>query len=102
MKAYKVDIQIERKNYGFVKFITQLNDGNLFYYEHAHSTEERWEDDDHYNYLVELSENDYSDKNGILPKNSLYNILKQNSDDIIFGGINYKIKKKIFIRLMLQ
>jgi hypothetical protein len=96
MKAYKVDIQIERKNYGYVEFITQLNDGNIFYYEHARSTEGQWEDDYHYNYLVELSENDYSDKNDILTKDSLYNILKQNSDDIIFGGINYKIKKENF------
>jgi hypothetical protein len=42
--------------------------------------------------LIELSGNQYSDKTDILPKNSDYNILKQNSDDIIFGGINYKVK----------
>jgi len=35
--------------------------------------------------LVELSENDYTDKTDILPENSYKNILKQNSDDIIFG-----------------
>ena len=39
MKAYKFDIQIETKYHGRVKFISQLNDGNLFYYEYDHSTE---------------------------------------------------------------
>jgi hypothetical protein len=92
MKTYKVDIQIKSDHYGTVKFIFQLNDGKLFYYEHSHSSEGPWEDDDFYNYLIELSGNQYSDKTDILPKNSDYNILKQNSDDIIFGGINYKVK----------
>jgi len=93
MKTYKVDIEIKSKYLGSVKFISQLNDGKLFYYERYHSSEWAWEDDVHYNYLVELLENDYSDKTDILLEGSLYNILKQNSDDIIFGGINYKIKK---------
>ena len=93
MKTYKVDIEIKSKYDGSVKFISQLNDGNLFYYVLDHSTEGPWEDDYYYNYLVELSGNQYSDKTDILPEGSIYNILKQNSDDIIFGGINYKVKK---------
>ena len=96
MKTYKVDIQIKAKYDGRVKFISQLNDGNLFYYEHSHSTEGPWEDDDFYNYLIELSGNQYSDKTDIFPKDSNYNILKQNSDDIIFGGINYEIKNESY------
>ena len=56
------------------------------------SSEGPWEDDDDYNYLLELSENQYSYKTDIFPKDSKYNILKQNSDNIIFGGINYENK----------
>ena len=92
MKTYKIDIQIETQYHCRVKYILQLNDGNLFYYGHDHSSEGPWEDDDYYNYLIELSENQYSDKTDIFPKNSKYNILKQNSDNIIFGGINYENK----------
>ena len=45
MKAYKVDIQIQSQYDGRIKFISQLNDGKLFYYKLDHSTEGPWEDD---------------------------------------------------------
>ena len=72
------------RNIMVVKLISQLNDGKLFYYKRYHSQEWAWEDEAHYNYLVELSENYYSDKTNILPEGSIYNILKQNSDDIVW------------------
>ena len=52
MKTYKVDIEIKSQYHGTVKFISQLNDGKLFYYKLDHSTEGPWEDDIHYNYLL--------------------------------------------------
>ena len=62
MKTYKVDIEIKSQYHGTVKFISQLNDGKLFYYKLDHSTEGPWEDDYYFNYLIELSGNQYSDK----------------------------------------
>ena len=37
MKTFKIDIQIQSKYDGRIKFISQLNDGNLFYYKLNHS-----------------------------------------------------------------
>lgn len=90
MKSYKVDIKIKSKK---VKFILQLKDNKLFYYSYEHDSEGIWSDYYHYNNLIELSEKEYKDKNSVLPVPSKYNILRQFSDTILFGGINYCIKQ---------
>ena len=90
MKDYKVDIKI---NISYVNFILQLKDSKIFYSCHSHETEGPYIDDYFYNYLIEISYNNYEDKSSILPENSKYSILREYSDKILFGGINYSIKK---------
>ena len=89
MKDYKVDIKI---NISYVNFILQLKDSKIFYSCHSHETEGPYIDDYFYNYLIEISYNNYEDKSSILPENSKYSILREYSDKILFGGINYSIK----------
>ena len=93
MKTYRVDIQINI-NIQKVKFIFQLSDNKLFYFTFSHETEWAYTDDYYYNYLIELSGNTYKDVSKILPQSSLYNILREYSDKILFGGISYSSKKK--------
>ena len=90
MKDYKVDIKI---NINYVNFILQLKDSKIFYFCHSHETEGPYIDDYFYNYLVDISYNTYEDKSCALPENSKYSILREYSDKILFGGINYYIKK---------
>lgn len=87
----KVDIKIglnDRK----IKFILQLSDNKLFYYTRSYETEGPYLDEYFYNNLIELSENTYKDMTHILPKESKYNILREYSDKILFGGISYSNK----------
>ena len=91
MKTYKIDIIIELKyDSPYLKFMYQLNNGKLFYYVYDNSTEGPAEDEYFYNYLIELSDKNYLDKTDILPKESKYNILREYSDNILFGGITYE------------
>ena len=90
MKTYKVDIKIDF-SIQVVKFILQLSDNKLFYYTYSHETEGAYTDVDYYNYLIELSGNTYKDVSKILPSDSLFNIMREYSDKILFGGINYSL-----------
>ena len=91
MKTYKVDIKID-VGIQKVTFIFQLSDNKLFYFAYSHETEWAYTDDYYYNYLIELSGNTYKDVSKILPSsNSYYNIMREYSDEILFGGINYSI-----------
>ena len=90
MKTYKVDLKI---NISDVKYALQLKDNKIFYYCHSHETEGPYIDDYFYNYLIELSYYDYEDKSSVLPEDSKYSILREYSDKILFGGINYSIEK---------
>ena len=90
MKDYKVDIKI---SISYVNFILQLKDSKIFFSCHSHETEGPYIDDYFYNYLVDISYNNYEDKSCALPENSKYSILREYSDKILFGGINYSIKK---------
>ena len=92
MKTYRVDIQIDI-NIQEVKFIFQLSDSKLFYFTFSHETEWAYTDDYYYNYLIEISGNTYKDVSKILPQVSLYNILWEYSDKILFGGISYSLDK---------
>ena len=87
----KVDIKIDLK-YRKIKFILQLSDNKLFYYTRSYETEGPYLDEYFYNNLIELSENTYKDMTHILPKESKYNILREYSDKILFGGISYSNK----------
>ena len=87
----KVDIKIDLKDRK-IKFILQLSDNKLFYYTRSYETEGPYLDEYFYNNLIELSENTYKDMTHILPKESKYNILREYSDKILFGGINYSNK----------
>ena len=90
MKDYKVDLKICISH---VNFILQLKDNKLFYSCHSHETEGPYIDDYFYNYLIEISYNNYDDKSSILPESSKYSTLREYSDKILFGGINYSIKE---------
>ena len=87
----KVDIKIDLKDRK-IKFILQLSDNKIFYYTRSYETEGPYTDEYFYNKLIELSENTYKDMTHILPKESKYNILREYSDKILFGGINYSNK----------
>lgn len=89
MKTYKVDLKI---NISHAKYILQLKDSKIFCYCHSHETEGPYIDDYFYNYLIEISYNYYEDKSNVLPENSKYSILREYSERILFGGINYFIK----------
>ena len=90
MKTYRIDIQIELMDEPEVKFILQLKDNSLFYYAYEHTSEGQWTDEYFKNYLIELSEKYYIDKTKLLPAGSKYNILREHSDNILFGGISYE------------
>lgn len=90
MKNYKVDLKI---NISHVNFILQLKDNKIFCFCHSHETEGPYIDDYFYNYLIEISYNNYEDKSSLLPESSKYSSLIEYSDKILFGGINYSIKK---------
>ena len=91
MKTYKVDIKIDL-NDSKIKFILQLSDNKLFYFTRSYSSEGPLTDEYFYNKLIELSENSYKDMSHILPPESKYNILREYSDKILFGGISYSNK----------
>lgn len=91
MKSYKIDIQIKFYN-EYVKFILQLKDKKLFYYTYKHESEGPHTDEYFNNYLIELSDKNYIDKSSNLPPESNYNILREYSENILFGGITYKKK----------
>ena len=91
MKTYKIGIIIELQyDSPNIEFMYQLNDEKLFHYVYDHSTEGPWVDEYFYNNLIELSDNNYLDKTDILPKESIYNILREYSENILFGGISYE------------
>ena len=90
MKTYRFDIKIKLIDRQDVKFILQLKDNSLFYYTYDHSSEGPWTDTFYKNYLIELSDKNYVDKTNILPPYSNYNILRELSDNILFGGITYE------------
>ena len=91
MKTYKVDIKIDL-NDRKIKFILQLSDNKLFYFTRSYSSEGPHTDEYFYNKLIELSENSYKNMTHILPPESKYNILREYSDKILFGGISYSTK----------
>ena len=91
MKTNEVNMKIDL-NDRKIKFILQLSDNKLFYYTRSYETEGPYLDEYFYNNLIELSENTYKDMTHILPKESKYNILREYSDKILFGGINYSNK----------
>ena len=91
MKTDEVNMKIDL-NDRKIKFILQLSDNKLFYYTRSYETEGPYLDEYFYNNLIELSENTYKDMTHILPKESKYNILREYSDKILFGGINYSNK----------
>lgn len=92
MKTYKTDITLELRYAEEVKFFLQLKDNTLFYYTYDKSSEGPWSDEYFRNYLIELSDKNYVDKTKILPDKSKYNILREHSDNILFGGITYEKK----------
>lgn len=91
MKTYNADIKIEDRRAHL--FLLQLKDNSLFYYNRTYETEGGAVDIYFYNNLIELSSKEYKDKTSILPKSSKYNILRQFSDKILYGGINYYEKE---------
>ena len=96
MKTYRVDIQIGLIDSQEVKFSLQLKDNSLFYYTYDHSSEGPWTDEYFKNYLIELSDKSYVDKTKMLPADSRYNILREHSDNILFGGISYEGKSESY------
>ena len=91
MKTYNTDIKIEdRKKH---LFLLQLKDNRLFCYNQTYETEGGAVDIYFYNTLIELSAKEYKDKTSILPESSKYNILREFSDKILYGGINYYDKE---------
>lgn len=95
MKTYKMDLKIKTNCWSErIFFIFQLSDNKLFYYTFSHETEAQYVDDDYYNYLIELSENTFTKVNEILPDNTRYNIIREYSDKILFGGINYTLNRE--------
>ena len=92
MKNYKKDIIINC-NYS-PKLIYQLHDNKIFYFSSYITTENHgWTITNlfYYNFIVELSGKNYLDKTKeTLPENSRYNIIKEYSNYILFGGISYE------------
>ena len=88
MKTNEVNMKIDL-NDRKIKFILQLSDNKLFYFTRSYATEGPHTDEYFYNNLIELSENTYKDMTHILPKESKYNILREYSNKILFGGISY-------------
>ena len=91
MKTDEVNMKIDL-NDRKIKFILQLSDNKLFYYTRSYETEGPHTDEYFFNNLIELSENTYKDMTHILPPESKYNILREYSDKILFGGISYSTK----------
>lgn len=91
MKTYRYDIIIKIR--GDCKFFLQLKDNHLFYYTKERESEGPAEDLYFFNELIELSGKEYKNKTNILPVPSRYNILRQISDTILYGGINYYKKE---------
>ena len=91
MKTYNADIKIEDMKENL--FLLQLKDNSLFYYNQTYETEGGAVDIYFYNNLIELTAKEYNDKTNILPKSSKYSILRQFSDKILYGGINYYKKE---------
>ena len=90
MKTYKVDINIELDN-NKVKYILELNGNKLFYFSRCYETEGPHTDEYFYNNLIEITGNSYKDLTNILPSESKYNIIREYSDKILFGGISYSL-----------
>ena len=90
MKTYSYDITIKLIDEEKVYFIVQLKYNSLFYYTYDHSSEGPWIDTYYRDYLIELSDKSYVDKTNILPDGSKYNIFREHSDNILFGGITYE------------
>lgn len=86
MKTYHLDLSIELKD---THFILQLKDNSLFLYRYDWSSEGPSEDIYYYNNIIELKDKTYIDKKNVLPKDSKYNILREYSSEILFGGISY-------------
>ena len=91
MKTYNADIKIE--DWKEHLFLLQLKDNSLFCYNRTYETEGEAVDIYFYNNLIELPAKEYKDKTCILPKSSKYSILRQFSDKILYGGINYYEKE---------
>ncbi len=92
MKTYRIDIKITLIDSQEVTFFLQLKDNSLFYYTYEKTSEGPWSDEYFKNYLIELSDKSYTDKTKLLPDHSNYNILREHSDNILFGGITYEGK----------
>ena len=92
MKTYSVDIKKTLMDSEKVKFFLQLKDNSLFYYVYDRSSEGPWTDEYFRNYLIDLADKSFVDKTEMLPKNSRYNIMREHSDNILFGGITYEGK----------
>lgn len=89
----KIDIKINitTPHSSDVHYIYQLKDKNLFYCSKSFTSNfNDWSKNIfHYNYLIEISDKNYINKTNLLPEESKYDILKEYSKGIVFGGITY-------------
>ena len=94
MKTYKLDLSIKLRD---TRFILQLKDNSLFLYWYDWSSEGPYEDIYYYNNIIELKDKGYIDKKNVLPIDSKYNILREYSSEILFGGITYLKSKYCYV-----
>ena len=86
INTYQIDIEIPTS---YVQYFFQLKDNKLFYYtRHSSSNFDDYSINTfRCNYLIDISDKNYTDKTELLPENSKYDKLEEYSNGILLGGI---------------